>query len=657
MRTHLLLFAVVLILSASVRAQFTNGQAADRLLGQISFTIGSSPGSPSQSNLAGPQSVAIDPTTGKLFVADASFYRVKRWAANPASVTNAQVVFGQTDFVVEPSASVFQVSMDYPVGVAVDGAGRLWSVDNLANRILRFDGASAISGVSTVSPTGTTANGSASITSVSSISGVVAGMSISGTGIPASTTVVSASGSTVVISNSATADGTGVSLTISGPPQADGVLGEPDFNTGGSDLTQSRLNSPYGVAVDASGNLYVADQGNNRVLRFNNAAALSNGANADCVLGQPDFTHGASGATSTTMNASTGVAVDNSGTLYVADQLNNRVLRFANAAAKVNGDAADGVIGQTTFTSNSSGSTASTLFQPFGVAVDGAGRLYISDKGNNRIVYFNNPSAITTGTNSADGVLGQSTFGPNGAVASQSGLNGPAGLVVDNPNGTLWVADFGNNRVLRYQSSTVPLPVEVISFVAASANGKVELSWSTATEVNNHGFEVERRTVNSQQSTMNNDRSTVNGWTKIAFVEGHGTSNTAQNYSFTDASARVGKYCYRLKQIDRDGKFEYHQAVELTVGLTPNTVFLDNNYPNPFNPSTKISFAIGTTGRATLKVFNLVGQEVATLADGEFAAGEMQEVTFDASRYSSGIYYYRLNSGGRTEIKKMMLLK
>lgn len=215
-------------------------------------------------------------------------------------------------------------------------------------------------------------------------------------------------------------------------------------------------------------------------------------------------------------------------------------------------------------------------------------------------------------------------------------------------NTSALTATFSNSRFT--VGLPAALPVELTSFSAAAHNSEVELVWSTATEVNNYGFEVERKTVNNEQST-------INKWEKLGFVEGHGTSNAPQNYSFTDGSARVGKYSYRLKQIDRDGKVEYHKAVEVTIGVTPNTVWLDNNYPNPFNPSTRISFVLGTTGYASLKVYNLLGQEVATLANGLFNAGEVQESTFDATEYSSGIYYYELKSGDRTEMKKMLLLK
>jgi hypothetical protein len=152
----------------------------------------------------------------------------------------------------------------------------------------------------------------------------------------------------------------------------------------------------------------------------------------------------------------------------------------------------------------------------------------------------------------------------------------------------LWVADVGNYRVLRYSSASFPsLPVELTTFTATSSNVRVDLAWATPTVTNNYGFDVERGAVISQHLA-------VNSWEKIGFVQGQGTTNAPQKYSFTDATARVGKYSYRLKQIDRDGKFVYHQAIEVAVGITPNTVFLDNNYPNPFNTSTKISFVLGT---------------------------------------------------------------
>ena len=580
MRTSLSLFASALLVCVSVYAQFTNGQAADVVLGQPNMTTGTSPGSPSSTAMT-PQSVAIDVANGKIYVADATFDRVLRWSSSAVSASAAEAVFGQVDFVTLPSPSVTQTSMHYPIGVLVDGFARLWVVDNLPNRVLRFNSAYNI---------------------------------------------------------------------VSGSSSANVVLGEPDFTTGGGGSDQFTMSSPYAAAIDAAGRLYVADQNNNRVLRFDDVASKSNGAGANGVLGQPDLSTIGAATTSQKMSAPTGVAIDNTGTLYVADQGNNRVLIFTNAASKANGAAADGVLGQVNLTLGGSGHSASTMSSPFGVAIDGARRLYVSDQGNNRILIYTSQTSITN--NIADLVLGQTslTVPSPDAATTATGLSGPAGMVVDNTAGKLWVADANNYRVLRYSSSTVPLPVEFASFTAKTRNAKVELAWATAGEINNYGFDVERKTINNEQSTINN-------WEKIGFVEGHGTTNAPQVYSFTDAAARVGKYSYRLKQIDRDGKYEYHQAVEVALGITPNTVWLDNNYPNPFNPSTRISFVLGTTGNASLKIFDLLGKEVVTLADGVFTAGEVQTFTFDASQYSSGMYYYQLKSGAQTEMKKMLLLK
>jgi hypothetical protein len=196
------------------------------------------------------------------------------------------------------------------------------------------------------------------------------------------------------------------------------------------------------------------------------------------------------------------------------------------------------------------------------------------------------------------------------------------------------------------------LPVELTSFTGIAKGKVVELAWQTATEVNNHGFEIERRSVTAVNRSLG-----VNGslaWTKIGFVAGNGTVNSPKSYSYVDASAK-GNVVYRLKQIDNDGKFEYHGAVEVSVGgVTKYT--LAQNYPNPFNPATQINYALPAAGYVNLKVYDMLGKEVATLVNGMQEAGE-QHATFTASEYPSGLYFYTLRTGSFVETKKMLLVK
>ena len=193
------------------------------------------------------------------------------------------------------------------------------------------------------------------------------------------------------------------------------------------------------------------------------------------------------------------------------------------------------------------------------------------------------------------------------------------------------------------------LPLEITSYKATVEQTTAYLQWTTATEVNNSGFEVQRRTMSSNQSP-------AAGWGKVGFVAGNGTSNVPHNYSFTDQKLATGTYSYRLKQIDRSGAFIYSQALEISIEV-PKVFALSQNYPDPFNPTTTIQFTVPSDGRAMLKVFNTLGQTVATLFDGVATAGEYHQATFDASGLSSGIYFARLEFGGKMLVKKMLLLK
>jgi hypothetical protein len=191
------------------------------------------------------------------------------------------------------------------------------------------------------------------------------------------------------------------------------------------------------------------------------------------------------------------------------------------------------------------------------------------------------------------------------------------------------------------------VPVELTSFAASVTGTNVNLSWITASELNNQGFQVERSTDSNQ-------------WEQIGFVEGKGTSTDMNYYSYTDSKLNEGTYYYRLKQVDFDGTFEYSSVVEATVTI-PKTFSLEQNYPNPFNPSTKISFSLASDSKVTMKIFNVLGQEIVTLIDGNLAAGE-HEINFNASSLNSGVYLYQINAEGSngqrfSSVKKMILSK
>jgi hypothetical protein len=224
----------------------------------------------------------------------------------------------------------------------------------------------------------------------------------------------------------------------------------------------------------------------------------------------------------------------------------------------------------------------------------------------------------------------------------------------DTPNDT-WFGIELTNETSQWVVSDPPVPVEIHSFTANSKGRGVELAWKTATEVNNHGFDIEKR-MKDELGSMN--------WEKIGFVEGHGTTNAPKSYSFIDGSAS-GTVAYRLKQIDRDGSFEYSNQVEVTVAA-PKEFALMQNHPNPFNPATSISYTIPAAGHVTLKVYDLIGKEVATLVNGmqdagvhivKFSAGGGSAFGGDASQLPSGMYFYTLRTNNFAATKKMMLLK
>jgi hypothetical protein len=186
------------------------------------------------------------------------------------------------------------------------------------------------------------------------------------------------------------------------------------------------------------------------------------------------------------------------------------------------------------------------------------------------------------------------------------------------------------------------LSVKVENMNAVQSHNNVTINWTTSTETNNLGFDIERKFEN-------------NIYVKVAFIQGKGTTTIKQTYSFTDNNLASGSYTYRIKQIDVNGTVHYLKEMNVIVG-TPTTYSLEQNYPNPFNPSTTIKYQLPKAGFVTLKIYDILGREVALLIN-DFKVAGRYSIEFNASKLPSGVYIYELKSPDFTSSKKMMLTK
>jgi hypothetical protein len=249
-------------------------------------------------------------------------------------------------------------------------------------------------------------------------------------------------------------------------------------------------------------------------------------------------------------------------------------------------------------------------------------------------VFWQVGGSATLGTNSAF----EGTILADASIQVNTGATLTARLLAAAVTASGTVALNGNNV----------LPVEMVSFTASTSGLNAQLHWSTATEVNNYGFEIQRRSAESES---------IGQWLKVGFVPGVGSSSSPHQYSYADQGLAQGRYDYRIKQIDKNGSFKYSSAAQVEVGIAPKEFTLSQSYPNPFNPSTTVEFSVARNDRAVVRVFNVLGQEVATLFDGTAEAGKLYQARFDASRMSSGMYFVQLQSNGQSKMQKMVFLK
>lgn len=219
----------------------------------------------------------------------------------------------------------------------------------------------------------------------------------------------------------------------------------------------------------------------------------------------------------------------------------------------------------------------------------------------------------------------------------------PMGGTVNTANNYVEISNVVDFLYWTFGNINAPIPVELKSFSASVSKNGVLLDWTTATETNNAGWNIERKQLNQN-------------WQNIGFVEGSGNSTTTKNYTFVDDNLTSGIYQYRLQQIDFNGSVNYSNIIEVDFNQLPEVFALYQNYPNPFNPSTTIKFDLPASAFVNLSVFNSIGENVGTILNNQFEAGT-HSVLFDASNLSSGIYIYRLTADNQVLINKMLLIK
>ncbi len=241
--------------------------------------------------------------------------------------------------------------------------------------------------------------------------------------------------------------------------------------------------------------------------------------------------------------------------------------------------------------------------------------------------------------------FGNSYFTHDGG-ATWTVLNNPTSNYAYHVVDTVTIfAAFGNG--LYKLESPWFIPVELTSFTGKVVNGKAQLNWRTATETNNRGFDIEVSTDN-------------NTFEKIGFVPGFGTSSESHSYTFTADIQSSEKSYFRLKQVDFGGSAEYSKVVEVVSPL-PSSFSISQNFPNPFNPTTKINFNVPTDAKVKITVYNALGQKITDLTNRQYSAGR-HDINFAAGNLSSGLYFYVIEAKGNdgssfVSTKKMMLMK
>lgn len=553
---RILASAVAFFLTVSSFGQWINGQAASKVLGQSDLTLANS--ATTADGMNWPTQIIVDPASGKIFVADWLNNRVLRFASSTTFSDGdpAEAVFGQSDMISGGGNTTIN-GLSLPISLAMDGGGRLYVSESGNNRVVRYDGAATL------------------------------------------------------------ASGANASM----------VLGQPDFTSFAAGTTQNTMNNPTGVFI--SGNtLWVADGGNHRILRYDNASLKTNGANADGVLGQANFTSGGSFLAANRLNTPKQIFMNGAGDLWVADYGNNRVLKFSGAASLAPGSSASVVIGQTSFTANTNATGAAGMYRPVGVYIDGGDRLYVSSEAQNRILIYENAQYLIIGSK-AIFVLGQTGFATTGLATTAQGLNNPQFLFVNN---RLWVGDRNNNRVLLQTVSSNSLPLTLTGFKARKQgkDNEVLISWTTTEEINVKNFELQYSADGVAFDGVINRQDAKNG--------------ISNSYSYLHTGIAKSNY-YRLKIVDKDGSTQLSPIVVVkgTASATPEISI----YPNPLKGG-QLFLRSNDVQQVKLDIYDVAGRLMKS------AKATTLTSPVDVHELTTGIYTVRISYEGGVVTKQFV---
>lgn len=567
------LLSITAFFSRRVRAQnWVNGQPAIFEIGQAGFNQNLEGGTNGANGFYEAEAVVVDPATGKVFITDSYRDGVLRFSSTAAmqNGATAEAILGLPDFSgFGNSQPPTAATLVYPAGLAIDAAGNLWVADASDLRVVRYANAATI-------PSGTAASE---------------------------------------------------------------VLGQPNFTDYISYIeapTAASMELPVGVFCSGT-TLWVADYYNFRILRFDNAASKANGAPADAVFGVPSFTYWALQnplpVAANSLAYPDQLYVDAADNLWVADVTNNRVLMYPNASFAVNatnggiGGPATLVLGQTNFTDNSPGTTASTMSYPDGVYGDAAGNIYVSEAGNNRVLVFQNAANLSNGA-AATYVLGQPDFVSDGAGDGASQLDYPYSLTVVSGTSTeLMVADYNNYRVMIFTPPT-PLPLLLTSFTGRlQGNGQVLLQWRVADQ---GGPGV----GDAGTTTLEYSTTDTSGFTDVLSTQP--VNPAVSGYSYVQVLPAPGANYYRVKLTAPDGSATYSQVVTIMVGSgAPSGLSI---YPNP--ASSNVVMMLPPLGTAVIEVYNSAGGLVRRLTT------DATVNTVDVGPLAAGMYTVRVVQGG-----------